>query len=107
MEVIKVVSQILSVVIQCGTIVTLIYALTKFLGKPNHDQNERLTKVEDHLKEVDRRLDIGDSHFDDIDEGNKAMLKAMLALVDHAIDNNHVEKLVEAKDEVQRYLISR
>lgn len=114
MEFLKIGSQILGVVIQCATIVTLIYALGKFLGKPNVKQNERMDKqdkridkIEGDVKDINDRLDQGDKHFTEVDQGNKVMQKALLALIDHAIDDNHKDKLIEAKDVLQAYLIDK
>ena len=107
MEYLRIGSQVLGVIIQCGTIITLIYALAKFLGKPNQSQNDRLDKLEAHVKEIDARLDKGDTRFTTMDEGSKITQKALLALIDHAIDNNHVEKLMEVKDDLQNYLIDK
>ncbi len=101
------ISQALSLIIQCATIITLIYTLARFAGKPNASQNERLTKLEDWQKEVDRRLASGSDHFEDIDKGNKVTQEAILALIDHAIDNNHKDKLEEAKNNLQKYLINK
>lgn len=101
------VSQILSLVIQCATIVTLIYTLFKFASKPNASQNERLDALESWKKEVDKRLDTGNDKFEQIDAGNKVTQEALLALLDHAIDNNHKDKLIEAKDNLQAYLIAK
>lgn len=100
-------SQILALVIQCATIITLIYTLVKFAKKPTEGQNERLDKLEEWQKEVNRRLDHGNDHFERIDEGNRYTQEAILALIDHAIDQNHTEKLIEAKDNLQKYLISK
>lgn len=100
-------SQALSLVIQCATIITLIYTLIRFTGKPNATQNERLDKLEHWQEEVDRRLGNGAAHFDVIDKGNRATQEAILALIDHAIDNNHTDKLIEAKDNLQKYLINK
>lgn len=100
-------SQALGLFIQCATIVTLIYALYKFARKPNESQNERIEKLEKRADEVDRRLGNGSSHFDEIDKGNKVTQEAILALIDHAIDNNHTDKLIEAKDNLQKYLINK
>lgn len=107
MEYVKTAGAIFGVLIQCGTLITLVYALARFLGRPNASQNQRLDALEIHVKEIDERLDKGDKHFVTVDDGSKVMQKALLALIDHAIDNNHVEKLVEAKDDLQAYLIDK
>lgn len=101
------ISQALGLFIQSATIITLFYALYKFARKPNASQNERIEKLEKRADEVDRRLGNGATHFDEIDKANKVTQEAILALIDHAIDNNHIEKLIEAKDNLQKYLISK
>lgn len=107
MEYIKTAGAVLSVIIQCGTIVTLLYALTRFLSRPNTTQNERIDALESDVRNIKIRIEKGNKHFAQIDDGSKVMQKALLALIDHAIDNNHVEKLVEAKDDLQAYLIDK
>lgn len=104
---ISAISQGLSIVIQCATIVTLIYALVKFVGKPNATQNDRITALEKWREDVDKRIANGDKHFASIDEGNRVTQEAILALIDHAIDSNHSDKLIEAKDKLQKYLINK
>lgn len=101
------ISQALLVIIQCATILSLVYAAFKFVGKPNHDQNERIDKIEKRLDEHDKRLGQGDGRFDQIDEGNRYAQEALLALLEHGIDGNHTEKMIQAKDHLQAYLISK
>ena len=104
---IKNVSQVLALVIQCATIITLIYTLVKFTQKPTDTLTERVGAIEKWKEETDRLLETGSTHFDEIDRGNRATQEAILALIDHAIDNNHTDKLIEAKDNLQKYLISK
>lgn len=101
------ISSILLVIIQAGTVITLIYALAKFLGKPNASQNERLASLEAWRKRVDKRLSEGTERFGAIEEGNRATQEALLALLDHAIDQNHTEQLINARDDLRSYLISK
>lgn len=107
MEYIRIAGAVLGVVIQCATVITIIYGLSKFLGRPNASQNQRIDALESDMKQVKERLDNGDKHFGTVDEGSKITQKALLALIDHAIDNNHVDKLMEVKDDLQSYLIDK
>lgn len=100
-------SQILALVIQCATIVTLIYTLVKFANKPNVSQNERLDDLEKWRRDTEQRLQSGSEHFHGIDESNRYTQEALLALLEHELDGNHTEKLKEAKDNLQSYLIRR
>ena len=43
----------------------------------------------------------------DLERGNEKICKCMLALTDHELTGNSVDKLRKAKDEMQNYLIER
>lgn len=97
----------LSVVIQVITLITLIKTFGQFLNKPNKTQNGRLDALEEWRDEVERRLQNGNSHFDEIDQGNRITQKALLALMAHAINGNDIQKLETAKNELESYLIDK
>lgn len=104
---VTVMSQILTLVIQCATIITLIYTLIRFAGRPTASLNERIKALENWQRDIDKRIANGDKHFEQIDEGNRVTQEALLALIDHAIDSNHSDKLIEAKDKLNQYLINK
>lgn len=72
-------------ILQCITLVASVIALIIALGrnvqKPNKIQNDRITELEEWRKQVDSRLEQGNSHFDSIDEGNTVMQNSMLAIM--------------------------
>ena len=74
---------------------------------PNVQQNDRLTKVEKHLEEVDGKLAKDKKRLDSLDEGNRATQRALLALLDHGIDGNNIAQMQHAKEELQNHLINR
>lgn len=74
---------------------------------PNIKQDERLNRVEKHLEEVDKFLDVDKKRLDSLEEGNRATHQALLALLDHGIDGNNIEQMHNAKKALQTYLISR
>lgn len=94
-----------SLIIQCATIITLIYTLAKFMSKPAETQNERIDALERWRAEVDARLRTGSDHFDRIDKGNTVTQKAILALIEHALNGNDVGALRDAKKELNEYLM--
>lgn len=100
-------NNLLQLIIQCATIITLIYALTKFLNTSNKVQDERINMLEAWKRDVEIRLDKGDIHFRVIDEGNKVTQRAILALIDHGINGNDVDKLKRAKADLEDYLTDR
>lgn len=105
--IVSAVATILQLIISGGTVVTLIYALFKFAGTPNKSQNKRLDDLEEWKKEVERRLNTGDDHFQEIDNGNRITQKAILALMKHAINGNDVNSLKEAEEDLEDYLLKK
>lgn len=84
-----------------------IVATVKAAKAPNEKQDERLDALEKWRSEVDERLIRGNTHFDSIDEGNRVTQRALLALLEHGIDGNNTEKMVQAKEALETHLINR
>ena len=101
------VSQGLAIFIQIATIITLIYALFRFAGKTNVSQNSRIAALEDWQAKVITRLAQGDEHMSELDESNRVTQKALLAMLSHEISGNDIEKLKEARRELETYLIQK
>lgn len=74
---------------------------------PNAKQDERLQKLEDHMKEVDEYLALDKRRLDTMDEGNRVTQRALLALLAHGIDGNNVEQMEKAKNALEEHLINR
>lgn len=74
---------------------------------PNKIQNERITGLESRMDKVEHHLDSDNTRIKSIEEGNKVTQKALLALMSHALNDQDDTKLMEAKDELERYLINR
>lgn len=107
MDIIQTTSMWMSLIIQAGTVVGLIYALLKFAGTPNETQNERLTKLEAWKEKVDERLEKGDDNFGQTREANRVTQEALLALLSHTIDGNNTEELKQARKNLNDYLIKK
>lgn len=74
---------------------------------PNKIQNERISGLESRMDTVERHLDSDNKRIKAQEEGNKVTQKALLALMSHALNGNDNDKLLAAKDELERYLIDR
>lgn len=75
--------------------------------KPNNEQNDRLTALEERLATVEGKLASDEKHLDTIDAGNRVTQLALLALLDHGIDGNNIDQMQHAKEELQNHLINR
>lgn len=58
-------------------------------------------------REVDRKLGSDNDRITSLEEGNKAICKALIAMLSHEINGNSKEKLQAAMDGLQTYLINR
>lgn len=61
------------------------------------------TKVEEHEKRLRKDYD----RINDLEEGNRVMMRAMMAILSHEISGNSIDKLKASMDEIQRYLIDK
>ena len=83
--------------------VTGVWAVHKIFDEVRKPREELRSRVDSH----DRMLRNDNERMKDFKTSNDLQMKMLLQLANHAIDGNHVEKLVEVRDEVQEYLISR
>lgn len=85
----------------------VIYAVIVKLRTPNRLQNEKLEKHEEWLKKHDALLDNDNRRLKSIEDGNKIIQKALLALLQHGIDGNDIDGMKKVKTELEEYLIDR
>lgn len=60
-------------------------------------------KVEDHDKKLKRDYE----RINDLEDGNRVMMRAMLAMLSHEISGNSIDKLKESMAELQNYLVNK
>ena len=58
-------------------------------------------------EEVDRKLDSDNKRIESLEEGNKVICRALIAMLSHEINGNSKEKLQMAMTDLQNYLIER
>lgn len=74
---------------------------------PNVKQDERIEALEEWRKTVDGKLNRDNERLGNIEEGNRATQRALLALLDHGIDGNNIKQMQDAKELLQDHLINR
>lgn len=101
--------------VTCGTGIGLVYAFLKFTHKPTDDIKDRLKALEDRMDDMDdwkenveRRLHEGVEHFQSLDESNRVIQHALLAIMDNALDHEGgKEELKEARAMLYEHLSKR
>lgn len=62
--------------------------------------SEKVNTLEAYQNEDHRRIK-------NVEEGQMHLCKAMLAMVDHSVSGNSIDKLKQAKEDLQNYLIEK
>lgn len=105
----------------CGGIITILTVWNMVEQRVNKTK-EPTNNLEDRVALLERKLEIeikasfteydarfgrDKSRLDSIEEGNRVTQRALLALLEHSIDGNNTEALIDAKKELNDYLIKR
>ena len=90
------------VLIICSLITGLygVYKIIKELRKPNEDLRN---KVEKH----DKLLDADNTRLKEVEDSNKMILQCLLVIINHDITGNGIDKMKDARDKLQAYLIEK
>lgn len=86
----------------CGGIAALGAAAT-YIAKVIKPARDLLQRVDAQ----DRKLDADKKRLDELETGNRAVCRALIALLDHEITGNSVDRLRGARDALNQYLIER
>ena len=94
----------------CGAIVTII-GLIVMATKPFKMQTERLTNLESSMTEVrkdmttiKRDLDHAFEKIRETEASNRTSDRALLALLNHALDGNNKDEMEEVKRDLQQHI---
>ncbi len=95
-----------TVVIGAG-VLTIFNVIDKIVTKVK-EAKEPTQDLEKRVAELERKiLENYDKRIADIEQGNKVTQRAILALLEHAIDGNNKNQLIRAKDNLNDYLTDR
>ena len=104
------VSVLLAFAAAVGVVAGCVAALVKLYSWATKPQRESAH----HAAEVDVRLDKDEVRMAGIEdtmastvEVNKLQMRAMLQMMNHMIDGNHVEQLKSARDDIELFLINK
>ena len=81
-------------------VVKIVVEVVKVIKKPNDDLK---AKVEHH----DELLNNDNERLKDIEQSNKMILNCMFVLINHDLTGNGIDKMKEARDELQEFLINK
>ena len=77
-----------------------IFKIFKEIKKPNEEMRAQVKKNTDKLNKDYERIS-------SIEETNRVLCECMLALLNHEITGNSIEKMKESRDKMEKHLISK
>ena len=83
--------------------VLAIWSLADRIRK-RHEPQEALVRWQEN---TDLKLDRDKKRIDSLEEGQRALCRGMLALLNHEITGNSVDKLQKAQTDITDYLIAK
>ena len=109
-QVLEIISNLVTI-LQCITllasVIALFVSLGKIAGKPNKTQDQRLDALESWQKDVNNRLEHGNTHFESIDKGNTVMQNSLLAIMDALINGDNKAELQKQRNNMYNYLTKK
>ena len=84
------------------TFIAAIWAVLKIIKEVRKPNNDLKAKVERH----DELLDNDNKRMKKIEESNQMILKSLIAIINHEITGNGIEKMKEAREDLQNFLIN-
>ncbi len=97
----------------CGAVITIdkvVDIVIKFKGRATSDVKHVSEKVQELEAEIDKIhgfLARDKARLDAMDKGMSVLQRAILALIDNAIEPTNKEPLLKAKDALDNYLIDK
>jgi hypothetical protein len=78
----------------------------------NHREEKRrkdapVSTLDNIVKEHEGRIKRADERLDELEEANRIQMRALMAMLHHAIDGNSTDGLKKSYDEIQQYLIDK
>ena len=77
-----------------------VWKIVKEMKKPNDDLKKLVEKHDERLKHDNERLR-------EIESSNKRILQCLLVIINHDITGNGLDKMKEARDDLQEFLINK
>lgn len=98
-----------TIVIAAGvlTIFNVIDKIVSAVKAAKNPVDDLKKRVEDLERKINESYPRYDQKIIEIENGNRVVQKAILALLKHSIDGNNVEALKEAENELSNFLINK
>ena len=86
---------------------TIIFNLVTKLREPDKRRDEEIKLLKDRVAILEKADRDNNDKFDNIEEGNKIIQTALLALLKHSLNGNDTAALKKAEEALENYLINK
>ncbi len=102
----------LAFLVSVGAVIKLVHSWFKPIRQLKEEVSNKADKseLENLRKEFETLKDYQNEDHDrlkSLEKGNEAICKCVLAITDHELTGNSIDKLQKAKEEMQNYLIEK
>lgn len=70
-------------------------------------RNQPVNTLEDTVKDHGEKLAKDHERLNNLEDGNRVIMRALMALLSHEVNGNSDDKLKASLDEIQQYLIGK
>ena len=70
-------------------------------------KDQPVNTLEEQVKQHEERLKRDHERLNDLEDSNRIILRALMAMLSHEINGNSDDKLKDSFDEIQKYLIQK
>lgn len=106
-ETISAIILVCSLITSIAAVIAIVRSGVTKAQAQNREQNARIEALEAKVKNFETFFDNDNKRLNAIEQGNRITQQALLSLMSHALDGNDVERLREARDKLQEYLIQK
>lgn len=90
-----------------GSAANWLVKLVQVIKAPNAEQDQQIAELQEWRKSVDQKLENDNRRIIKQADSDRITQRAMLALLSHGIDGNHIDQMVKARDALQEHLINQ
>ena len=96
-----------TIIMTLGGAGAIIIGIIKWMRKPDTERDDKLKRHDELLDNDNKRLKALEEHQTEIEESQKMMMRAMVALMRHAIDGNNIEQLTKESEKLNEYIFNK
>ena len=90
-------------IVGLASLITVLWGVWKIVKELKKPSDDLKATVERH----DRLLNTDNERLKEIETSNKMMLQCLLVIINHDITGNGIDKMKEARDDLQEFLINK